>query len=62
MNIIRYPERSDWKKIAERPHTDTQSLTATVYKVLEDIRVNGDKAVTEYEAMFDHARDRKSVV
>ena len=56
MNIIRYPERSDWKKIAERPHTDTQSLTATVYKVLEDIRVNGDKAVTEYEAMFDHAR------
>lgn len=56
MNIIRYPERSDWKKIAERPHTDTQSLTATVYKVLEDIRVNGDNAVTEYEAMFDHAR------
>ena len=28
MNIIRYPERSEWAKIVERPHLDMSQLNA----------------------------------
>ena len=55
MNIIRYPEREQWDAIVRRPHLDVSSLNATVADILADVRQRGDKAVTEYEARFDHA-------
>ena len=45
MNIIRYPERSDWAKIVERPHLDVSQLNDTVASVLADIKKRGDYAV-----------------
>lgn len=54
MNIIKYPPRSEWKSIAERPHLDVSQLNETVSRVLKDIKVRGDEAVKHYEAMFDH--------
>lgn len=56
MKIIRYPERGEWKKIVERPHLDVSQLNAIVKNVLDDIRVNGDKAVMTYEEKFDHVK------
>ena len=56
MKIIRYPERCEWKKIVERPHLDVSQLNAIVKSVLDDIRVNGDKAVMAYEEKFDHVK------
>ena len=56
MKIIRYPERGEWKKIVERPHLDVSQLNAIVKSVLDDIRVNGDKAVMTYEEKFDHVK------
>ena len=56
MKIIRYPERGEWKKIVERPHLDVSQLNAIVKSVLDDIRVNGDKAVMAYEEKFDHVK------
>ncbi len=54
MNIIRYPERSDWAKIVERPHLDVSQLNDTVASVLADIKKRGDDAVKGYELKFDH--------
>ena len=54
MNIIRYPERSEWSKIAERPHLDVSQLNQTVAAVLADVRQRGDEAVKGYELKFDH--------
>ena len=54
MNIIRYPERSEWAKIVERPHLDVSKLNDTVAAVLADIRKRGDDAVKGYELKFDH--------
>ena len=54
MRIIRYPERSEWPVITERPQTDTAHLNAVVAGVLDDIRAHGDEAVRKYEEMFDH--------
>ena len=54
MNIIRYPEKSEWKKIVERPHLDVSQLNQTVASVLADVRQRGDEAVKGYELKFDH--------
>ena len=53
MNIIRYPERSEWQKIVERPHLDVSQLNETVASVLADVRQRGDEAVKGYELKFD---------
>lgn len=55
MNIIKYPAKSEWKAIVERPHMDLSKLNETVSSVLKDIRDNGDEAVKRYEEKFDHA-------
>ena len=54
MNIIRYPERSEWQKIVERPHLDVSQLNETVASVLADVKQRGDEAVKGYELKFDH--------
>jgi len=54
MNIIRYPARSEWQKIVERPHLDVSQLNETVASVLADVRQRGDEAVKGYELKFDH--------
>ena len=54
MNIIRYPEKSEWKNIVERPHLDVSQLNETVASVLADVKQRGDEAVKGYELKFDH--------
>ena len=54
MNIIRYPQRSEWQKIVERPHLDVSQLNETVASVLADVRQRGDEAVKGYELKYDH--------
>lgn len=54
MNIIKYPSVSDYAAICERPHLDVTQLNDIVSGVLNDIRENGDSAVKQYEAKFDH--------
>ena len=53
MNIIRYPPREDWPKIIERPAFDYSHLFESVKNILEDVRLNGDKAVSAYGKQFD---------
>lgn len=54
MNIITYPERSQWNDLLRRPTLNTATLRETVLEVLEHVRTEGDKAVIEYEEKFDH--------
>ncbi|MDD2602395.1 MAG: histidinol dehydrogenase [Prevotella sp.] len=54
MNIIKYPLRSEWASIVERPHLDVSQLNATVANILEDIKAHGDEAVKHFEEQFDH--------
>jgi histidinol dehydrogenase len=53
MQIIKYPERKDWKKIAERPALDTSSLEARVSAILKEVKENGDEAVRRFTLTFD---------
>lgn len=54
MNIITYPERSQWNDLLRRPTLNTATLRETALEVLERVRTEGDKAVIEYEEKFDH--------
>ena len=56
MNIIKYPARSEWKNLLNRPTLNTATLRDTVLQVLGDIRAKGDKAVIEYEEKFDKVK------
>ncbi|MBR5392133.1 MAG: histidinol dehydrogenase [Prevotella sp.] len=61
MNIIRYPEKSEWNRLVERPHLDVSQLNETVAAVLADVKKRGDDAVKGYELKFDHV-DLPSIV
>lgn len=56
MNIIRYPEASEWPALTRRPQIDASQLNATVKAVLDEVREHGDEAVRRYEEQFDHVR------
>lgn len=55
MNIVRYPNKEDWQTLLTRPTLNTESLNETVGKLLERVRVEGDKAIRELEKQFDKA-------
>ena len=54
MHIIKYPPKSSWNSIVERPHLDVSQLNETVSGILRDVKERGDEAVKQYEAKFDH--------
>ncbi len=53
MQIIKYPNRSDWQNILARPSFDDSALNHIVQNILNDIKIRGDQAVVEYGAKFD---------
>ncbi len=53
MKIIKYPERPEWAEIVKRPVLNVEALRETVKTVLDRVKEEGDKAVMEYEALFD---------
>jgi len=55
MKTIKYPSREDWQKIIARPVIDTSHLFEMVKTVLDDIKLNGDKAIAAYTEKFDKA-------
>ncbi len=56
MNIIFYPNRTEWPALLARPTKDAADLNALVADVLRDVREHGDEAVRRYEAQFDHVQ------
>lgn len=56
MKIIKYPAKADWNEILRRPVLNVEALRETVRSVLDKVRTEGDKAVLEYEALFDKVK------
>ncbi len=55
MEIIKYPSRSVWSKIIERPHIEAATLSDSVARILDDVRLRGDIAVKEYVKQFQNS-------
>lgn len=53
MQLIKYPERKDWKKLLQRPQADSATLFDRVKSILNDVKHNGNAAVKNYTMQFD---------
>ncbi|MDR0232542.1 MAG: histidinol dehydrogenase [Dysgonamonadaceae bacterium] len=53
MQIVKYPQKSDWAQILTRPTFDNSALFEIVKDVLDDVRIRCDEAVKEYGLKFD---------
>lgn len=53
VEVLKYPSRSQWALLQQRPFDDVSELHDTVRSVLEDVRLNGDEAIRRYTERFD---------
>lgn len=53
MRIIKYPSKEQWTELLRRPTLNTENLFDTVRSIINKVKAEGDKAVIEYEALFD---------
>ena len=56
MKKILYPNKSEWTDILRRPVLNVETLFENVGAILKEVRMNGDKAVLEYEERFDKVK------
>jgi histidinol dehydrogenase len=56
MKIYQYPDLAQYPSLLQRPVADAVSLEATVRRVLDDVKKNGDAAVVHYTFQFDKAQ------
>ena len=54
MKIIEYPNETEWSLLQERFELDVTSLYDTVKQILDDVRLEGDRAVSRYSKQFDN--------
>ncbi|MBR5203812.1 MAG: histidinol dehydrogenase [Bacteroidaceae bacterium] len=54
MKKILYPHKSEWAEMLRRPTQNVETLFENVGTILKNVKANGDKAVLEYAAKFDH--------
>lgn len=62
MNILEFPERASWPEITKRPEADVVLLNEKVANVLNEVKLNGDKAVQQFTAEFDGVQLSSSIV
>ncbi len=56
MKLFNYPVKADWPEILKRPVHDVSSLFLSAERVLDDVRIRGDAALTEYTEKFDQVK------
>jgi len=59
MELIKYPEKNEWRDLLRRPAIDSLSLEKKVRKILENVKEKGDKAVKKYSKEFDGIKLKK---
>ncbi|MCS6807516.1 MAG: histidinol dehydrogenase [Bacteroidota bacterium] len=53
MQIIRYPPRSEWAAILQRPMHNLEEVERRVVSIMHDVQQRGDDAVREWTHRFD---------
>ena len=62
MQLIKYPNKNDWSTLLKRPTQSLESIEKTVNQIFDDVKRNGDAAISKYTAMFDGVSIENSVV
>ena len=53
MKVFKYPEISEWESLCKRAQIAKNELEDIVNGILENVKLNGDKALFEYSEKFD---------
>ncbi|WP_142686148.1 histidinol dehydrogenase [Chitinophaga polysaccharea] len=53
MQTTRFPDKSSWNTLLQRPVMDTSTLEKKVSDILQEVRSGGDAAVRKFAAEFD---------
>ena len=55
MKTYKNPPKETWAELLKRPTQSVESLDEAVNTIFDDVRMNGDKGVNRYTALFDGA-------
>ena len=53
MKICKYPSKTNWKQILQRPVFDSGSLQQQVKEVMNEVKQHGDAAIHQFTKQFD---------
>lgn len=53
MQLIRYPESTQWERWMQRPSSRNEQLEPVVKTILDDVKLRGDEALREYTTRLD---------
>ncbi len=53
MKVVRYPDKSNWNELFKRPSQDNSTVIDVVKQILNNVKLNGDKAIRDYCQQFD---------
>ena len=62
MRTIIDPKRIDWPELLKRPTKTVENIEATVNEIFNDVKRQGDKAITKYTEIFDGVKLDSAVV
>ena len=53
MQVIKNPDKKDWKVLLQRPYVDNRSVLESVQQILNAVKQHGDEAVRSFTKKFD---------
>jgi histidinol dehydrogenase len=53
MQVIKNPDKKDWKILLQRPYFDNRSVQESVQQILNAVKQHGDEAVRSFTKKFD---------
>lgn len=62
MQLVQYPERTDWPLLLQRPVFDATVLEKKVRKIMSKVRKDGDKTVRKFTREFDGVKIKSLIV
>ncbi|MFL5788346.1 MAG: histidinol dehydrogenase [Flavisolibacter sp.] len=53
MQLIKYPAKSEWGKLLQRPYNDNADVLTAVKEIIRSVHEKGDEALIDYAKKFD---------
>jgi histidinol dehydrogenase len=62
MKTYKDPSKKEWSNLTNRPAIQQEQLSEVVQTIMQDVKLNGDKAIIKYASMFDGVTLDKLIV
>jgi histidinol dehydrogenase len=62
LSIFENPDPSKFEQLCQRPQLNESDLSGTIQAIIDNVKINGDKALFEYSSKFDKVQLKSLVV